>query len=343
MRPVVRAVLRGSLRQIHHVRATDPGRARGLVAEVYEQAQRDFGVLAPPLALHSPAPPVLAAGWLMLRETLLVEGTVGRTAKEVVATEVSRANSCPYCVSVHQATLDSLSAQPGAPGGALAVWAASTGRKPGRGAPTEPPFPAAQAPELAGTAVTFHYINRMVGLYLDESPVPGQAPGFVRGPIMRTVARSMRPVSGRPLEPGTALELLPAAPLPAALSWARPNPVVAEAMGRAVAAMEGAAHWVPTAVRDRLAERLEEWDGGPVGPSRAWLTEALTGLPHEDRPAARLALLTAFAPYQAVDEDFAAFRTRFPEDRALIELTAWAALSAALCVGSRLAVTPVTR
>jgi hypothetical protein len=70
--------LRRSLAQIRYVSPVMPGTAAGLVASVYTQAERDFGMVAPPLALHSPAPPLLAAAWVMLRETLLVTGKADR-------------------------------------------------------------------------------------------------------------------------------------------------------------------------------------------------------------------------------------------------------------------------
>ncbi|MCX5199539.1 carboxymuconolactone decarboxylase family protein [Streptomyces sp. NBC_00249] len=334
VRPVVRAVLRGALKDVRYVRPVRPGRAHGLVAEVYGQAERDFGVLAPPLALHSPAPGPLAAGWLMLRETLLVDGAVGRAVKERVATEVSRANSCPYCVEVHQAALEGLApASVPADGDAVGAWARGSGRAPGAG--RELPFPASAAPEICGVAFTFHYLNRMVAVFLADSPMPAAAPGFVRAPVMRTVTRAMRPVGPGPLRPGESLRLLPGTPAPAGRPWARENPVVADALGRAVAAVDAAARWVPRSVRERLGELLDGWDGGPVGPSRAWLTEPLATLPGVDRPAARLALLTAFAPYQVTDADVAALRARHPGDRELIELTSWAAMAAATRVAGR--------
>ena len=95
--------LRRSLAQIRYVSPVMPGTADGLAASVYAQAESDFGMVAPPLALHSPAPPLLAAAWVMLRETLLVTGQADRAEKEVVAAAVSVANACPYCVAVHSA------------------------------------------------------------------------------------------------------------------------------------------------------------------------------------------------------------------------------------------------
>ncbi|MEV6623168.1 carboxymuconolactone decarboxylase family protein, partial [Amycolatopsis sp. NPDC051114] len=105
---LVRFALRRTLRDVKYVEAVRPRHARGLVRDVYRQVERDFGMLAPPVALHSPAPEVLAAAWLMLRESLVAGGTASRADKEVVAAAVSAANSCPYCVEVHGMALASL-------------------------------------------------------------------------------------------------------------------------------------------------------------------------------------------------------------------------------------------
>src|ERR1700730_11374763 len=85
------------------------GAAQGLAGRVYEQVEREFGVLAPSLALLSPAPQVLAASWLMLRETLLVTGKVDRAAKEAVAGKVSAGNAWAWCVTVHGTMVSGLS------------------------------------------------------------------------------------------------------------------------------------------------------------------------------------------------------------------------------------------
>src|SRR5579859_5043532 len=65
--------------QVRYVSPVRRGAARGLAGLVYEQVEQEFGILAPSLALLSPAPQVLAASWLMLRETLLdPQGRPGR-------------------------------------------------------------------------------------------------------------------------------------------------------------------------------------------------------------------------------------------------------------------------
>ncbi|AWI32824.1 carboxymuconolactone decarboxylase family protein [Streptomyces tirandamycinicus] len=333
MRPLVRILLRGSLRQIRHIAAVPHAEARGLVAEVYAMARREFGVVAPPLALHSPAPEALAASWLLLRETLLAEGCVSRAAKEAVATAVSRANDCPYCVEVHEAKLATL---PGADGHEpLADWARRSGDGPAAGA--QPlPFDAAQAPEILGTAVVFHYLNRMVRLFLPDSPVPDAAPAAGRGPVMRTVARAMRPDPGTAVPPGASLGLLPAAPLPAGLDWAKATPSVADALARAVASVDAAAErWIPEPVRELLHARLAGYDGTAPGPGRGWLGESTAGLTDRQTPAARLALLVALNPHQITAADVERFRALHPGDRELVELASWAALTAAVRIGTR--------
>ncbi|MFI8308083.1 carboxymuconolactone decarboxylase family protein [Streptomyces sp. NPDC085927] len=335
MKTVVRRLLRDASRQVRHVAVVDPRTADGLVAAVYTQCERDFGVLAPPLALHSPAAAPLAAGWLLLRETLLAGRGADRAVKEAVAAAVSRANRCPYCVEVHQAKLDTLRRPAEQDAAAdIAAWVRAVERpgRPRRPAPDG--LTPAQAAELFGVAVTFHYLNRMVSVFLGDSPLPEPVPGRMRGLLMRAVAQRMTPAARVPLEPGTSLGLLPSARLPPELSWAEASPAVAGALARATAAVDGAARWVPPRVREGLRGRLSEWDGEPVGPSRAWLDEATGEYPPADAPVARLVLLTAFAPYQVVEADVRSFRERHPLDRELIEATSWSALTTAFHIGA---------
>ncbi|MER6910169.1 carboxymuconolactone decarboxylase family protein [Streptomyces sp. NPDC000594] len=331
MRPVVRTVLRGALDRVHHVRAVPPGEARSTVAAVYAQTERDFGALAPPVALHSPDPQVLAAAWTMLRESLLVEGATSRADKEAVATAVSRANTCPYCAEVHGAARGP---DGGRAAGPVAAWVWDGG------AAGPPPVPPDRIPEIIATAVTFHYLNRMVNVFLDGSPLPPALPAAARGTVLRAVARSLRP--RRPGGParGGSLALLPAAPLPEDLAWAAPYPHLAGAFARAGAAIGAAGERVlPGAVREMVTARLDAWDGRPPGPGSGRPDEPLSRLAPGERPVARLALLTALASYRVTAADIAAVRGGpVPvDDRDLIGITAWASLAAARRAGLLLA------
>src|SRR3954447_754866 len=108
LRPVLGML---GLTQIRHVAPVRRGQATGLVARVYRQVEADFGVLAPPIALHACAPQTLAAAWVLLRESLVVPGTVSRVDKEAVAAAVSRQNACPYCVTIHGSVMTRLGAR----------------------------------------------------------------------------------------------------------------------------------------------------------------------------------------------------------------------------------------
>jgi AhpD family alkylhydroperoxidase len=320
--------------QVRYVSPVRRGAAQGLVGSVYEQVEREFGVLAPSLVLHSPAPEVLAASWLMLRETLLVSGKVSRAAKEAVATTVSLANTCPWCTTVHSTMLSGLTEGPAPELSAVTTWARDCGTEEGARL-HEPPCAVEEAPELIGTTVIFHYYNRMVNVFLTEVPLPPGAPRMALGPVMWILGRRMQPAAVRSHQAGMSLELLPAASLPRDLSWATGDPLTEDAFARGCAAIDGAGHRsVPPSVRDLVMKELGDWHGEQRGPSRAWVEGPVSGLPMADRPAGRLALLTALSSYQVDRPVVKMFRASDPDDSALVELTAWASLAAARRVGS---------
>ncbi|MFD0900352.1 carboxymuconolactone decarboxylase family protein [Actinomadura sediminis] len=331
---LMRRALDRSLGQVRYVAPVRTPDAGGPVAAVYAQLERDFGMLAPPIALHSPAPGTLAAAWLLLRETLVAGDPAGRPDREAIAIAVSRANSCPYCTTVHEAALHAQASRGGAggpPGGPgrerLAAWAAGTGRRDGERPPA--PFGEDRYPRYMGVAFTFHYLNRMANVFLAESPVPAEVPAPARRPVLRMVGRAVRGPAAD-AEPGAALGLLPEASLPDDLGWAAGDRAVAGALARAAAAVEAAGRRsVPEPVRELVASRLARWDGASPGMGRGWVEDAVRGLPDGQRPAGRLALLTALASYRVGVADVTAYRRTEPADRALVELTAWASLTAA--------------
>jgi len=336
---LVRLAVRRSLRDTRHVKVVPPRKAGGVVAEVYRQVERDFRMLAPPVALHSAAPEVLAASWMILRETLLAQGVADRASKEAVATGVSVANACPYCADVHGMTLAAMA--DASDRSVLEAWAQASATAATAGAQ---PFPPEQAPELIGVAVAFQYYNRMVNVFLRDSPFPSHVPESAKPKARQVLGGVLRPSSDGGAQPGASLDFLPAAPLPDDLSWARANTSVADAFARAYAAVEAAgARSVPASVRTLVHSRLSTWDGQAPGISRSWVDEAVAGLPAADQPAGRLALAIVHASYQ-VDEDLVdAFRRTAPGDGRLIELAAWASMTAARRISTWLAVQAAKR
>lgn len=337
---LVQAGLRGlSTAQVRQVRAVRYGAADERVARVYRELERDFGVLAPPIALHAPSPDVLAGAWLMLRETLLVPGTAPRAQKEAVSTAVSETNNCPFCVSMHSSMLidlvgyrDGALREPEAQ--AAAAWATANAT-PDEAAGHPVPFPADQAAEMVGTAVVLQYLNRMVNIFLGELPLPPGAPAASMTVVRRVLVWLIKSAERQGPRPGASLDLLPDAPLPEDMKWAEGHAAIAGAYARGAAAIEEAGRRsVPAEVSALVLTHLARWDGKPVGVSRAWVEDAVAGLAADQRDAGRLALLTALASYQIDQSVLDRFRAGSPEDRSLIDLTSWSSLAAARRVGS---------
>ena len=325
---LVRLAVRRSLHDTLYVKVVPRRQAHGLVAEVYRQVEREFGMLAPPVALHSAAPDSLAASWLILRETLVAQGVTDRASKEAIATGVSEANNCPYCVDVHDMTL---AAYTGAEGRsdptALVAWARASASAQSAGAP---PFLPEEAPELIGVAVAFQYYNRMANVFLRDSPFPAHVPETAKPQARRVLGGVLRRSADGSLSPGRSLHLLPAAEPPEDLAWARPNPVVTEAFARAYAATDAAgAASVPAAVRALVLDTLSTWDGLPPGLSRSWVDGPVATLPTAQRAVGRLTLLIALASYQVDQGIVDDFRRTAPEDGTLIEVASWASMAAA--------------
>ncbi|MEV4010788.1 carboxymuconolactone decarboxylase family protein [Nonomuraea angiospora] len=310
--------------QFRYVTPVQPQAATGRVAQVYAQLADDFGMARMAVFLTlSPAPDVLAATWAMLRESLLA-GNAPRTGKEVVALGVSMANRCPFCVAAHttllHATGDHRLAETIAAGGtpddpehaALLAWATSRrgGARIGR--------------EHIGTALTFHFINRMASALLTENLLPAnlQKSRLVRSVGGRVMARTVR----RRLLSGASLPLvadLPARPEPA---WGAGTSVgAAYAALRAAGAAGG--ELLGDAARAAVADTVAAWDGEHPPMGGAWLDGPLAEVPAGERAGARLALLAALAPYRVTDADVAAWRGSRP-DEDLVRLCAFGAASA---------------
>ncbi|CAM5300802.1 hypothetical protein SALBM311S_09463 [Streptomyces alboniger] len=307
-----------------------PRSATGRVAEVYEQLARDFGIDKPvTFVVLSPAPEILASTWALMRESLIA-GPGSRTGKELAALGVSLANRCPFCVDAHtmllHATGDHGLAERLARGerpeneehARVLEWGRRT-RVPGGLGPERYPFPREHAPGYLGTALAFHFINRIVSALLTENLLPGNAQRFraVRSLAGRTIARTVR----RPARPGEALVLLDGVDPGEAPAWAGGTAVGLAYAALLRASMTGAG-LLDADDHDLVEQTLRDWDG-----THPPLT--LSGFPdRRERPGARLALLAALAPYRITDEDVAAWRRPEHTDDALVRLVAYGAFVA---------------
>jgi AhpD family alkylhydroperoxidase len=346
------ATVAGQLaKSIQYIKPVQPASDQGFVAELYCQMQTDF-MAGPVLTLHSPAPEVMGGVWSILRESLLA-GAVDRASKEAVAATVSKVNECPFCVDAHTALLHATGDHDVVRAilrgettsirdphlQSLVQWLLASRVAPTVERPT-PPFSQAEAPEILGTAFTFHYINRMVNVFLGDSllPLPPALMGVTRRLMGATVGKGMV----RPLRAGSSLKFVPQAPLPDEFSWALPSQTVTRALaGFARVVEEGGQAALSESVRRLVQEYVQAWQGETMGISRRWIEDAVVGLEKSDQAAARLALLTALASYQVDASIIADFQSYEPDDGQFIRATAWASFAAARRALSWLA-TPFT-
>ncbi|WP_250005292.1 carboxymuconolactone decarboxylase family protein [Actinoplanes sp. M2I2] len=303
--------------------------ATGSTAEVYRQLREDFLGPLPTFQALSAAPEILAPAWALMREALLAGGA-SRVERELVASVVSRANRCRFCVDAHVTLLHALGEHglaeviargdpPPRPRHAtLAAWAA------GSRSPRASRWSSPYCPEITGTLLAFHFINRVVSALLAPDLLPG---GLQRFPAVRTAggrfyARTVR----EPKEPGRSLALLDggAATPPA---WAGDSPV-----GVAYAALREAAtdggELLSEAARHTVAATVSWADGRHPERPAEWATDLVRDLPGRDRVGARIALLAAFAPAAITPGDVALRRLTHPSDADLVRLVAYGAIAA---------------
>lgn len=330
-------------RGIRYLTPINDAHTSELVAQVYSQMGREFQ-LAPPFTVHSLIPELLAGVWTASRESLIC-GPADRVAREAIAIAVSRINACPYCVDVHGMMLNGAGQHELAhtltnaqeskltdTGTAdLVRWALAT-RSPAAPVLAAPPFSPVDAPQMIGTAVLFHYINRIVNVFLHESLIPSRTPKFVKRLVGSAMTSRMVEVVA---EPGQSLHFLPNDHLPPDLNWAVPNPAVAGGFSRMAGVVERvgeAALSGPT--RELLLARLQLWRGEDMGLSQGWVENAIAGLSPEERPRARLALLAAFASHQVDDGVIGACRAAGVGEATLLAVVAWASFCVARKVGT---------
>lgn len=287
-----------------------PEKATGPTAEVYRQLRQEFLGPVPAFQALSPVPAVLLATWGLLREALLA-GDTSRVEREVVAVAVSRANRCRFCVDAHVTLLHGL----GEPELAETVARGDAPREPGYAAlvdwaeasrtPRAAAWTSTYGPEVTGTLLAFHFLNRIVSALLTPDLLPG---GVQRFPAVRSVAGRLcaRQAGGR---------------------LARRVPVDEAYASLREAAAEGGDLLSDVARRTVVA--TVRWEDG-YHPARPvdWATDLVRELPGADRVGTRIALLAAFAPAAISPGDVGLWRLWHPRDADLVRLVAYGAITA---------------
>lgn len=321
---------------VRHLKRPDLVPSEPLARKVLDQAAREFQV-APPITIHLSDPGLMASVWCLTREAYVV-GVAGRAQREAVAAAVSRINQCPYCVTVHAGMYASTGADarqledPARLPPAIKAahdWAAAT-LSPKSEILRQPGFPTADLPQIFGTAILYHYINRIVEVFLGKTPValPGMA--------TKQGSKLVRAILGVLATHLTRIDLAPGqcvarkeVDLPDEFIWARPNRAVANALAQfALAAEQAGQEAVPEEVRALVLDHLAGWQGEQAPMSRGWVEPLVNPIDEIHKPIARLALLAARAAYQVDDGVIMQVLAIMPGDRPLLHIVAWASFAA---------------
>lgn len=276
---------------IKYLKASSSASTDEFVVEIYSQIKRDFGALVEPFTLHSASPKLLGGVWAACRETELISTVVPRNEKELIASVVSQINRCPYCVDAHTIMLNA--------GGehevsqllstdaandivdprlsALYEWASNT-RSPQSPIVLTPPFSLQAAPEIIGMAVLYHYINRMVSLFLSDSPLPLNV-SWMKASLKRIAGWYFSLAARKTKSPGESLKFIPTAPLPDDLLWAEGSPIITKSFAGFSYVVEEAGVALLTAdVRQCVEKFIHSWNGEDPGMSRQWVEAVIEEL-----------------------------------------------------------------
>jgi len=317
------------------------------VGELVQQIEREF-MAGPPLVLHLPVPSVFAGVWAALRESTLA-GDTDRAMREAIVSTVSLLNQCPFCVDSHTAAMSALGADAAAKAvragrldaierdeiRAASRWAAAT-LSPGSADLRPSPFAPSDQPYAIGTALAFHYINRMVNAFL--KPWPFALPSFIKRRGFMTRVNAVFPgywLGVPTLKPGLSLKFCQKTRSVPELARLEGRPAVAQAWSALVGAADDAGAAVLSgAARASIAEKIRAWDGSDPGLGSEWTRDVAGALKQEERAAATFALTCALAAYRIDGRLVAEVRKTKPTDTELVSIAAWASVQATCRIAS---------
>ncbi|GEM_PF-2690726 len=312
---------------------------QGVLKEINEQINRDFGLVGP-FTLSTPSARVHAVRWAIAREVFVVETNVKRATKEIVAAAIAQINKCPYCEDVHRTSIASSGDEDTAKAianetwksmenkktKALIEWALNT-RNPGADIVRNPPFSIHEAPEIIGTALVFHSTNRLVSIFLEDSPVPGVlGKPLVKNSALFIASKTFfKSMVSKKAGTGDSLKFIENYPASKNVSWAKSIPAYVQALtANEILLNKIEAEVIPFRTVQLFKEYISTWQGDDMLLGRAWLSEILSGLDEIEKPVATLVFLAALAPFTITEDDINNFRKINPGDKALIEVCFWA-------------------
>ena len=313
--------------------------ATGYIKKINEQITRDFG-LAGPLTLSTPSKRVHAVRWVVARESFIVETHVKRVLKEIVATSIAQINKCPYCEDAHSTSITSTGNKyiseiitsgdwqtiKNPKIKQLVKWSLNT-RNPNAEIIKNPPFSKQEASEIIGTALVFHSTNRLVNIFLEDSPLPS----FLGKGLMKKVALNFasktlfKSMVEKQTVAGEGLQFIKDYKIPLKLDWSKENLPYSKALTAEKMVLNQIENdLIPKEVSMLFKEKINNWQGEEMPMGRSWLHEIINKINLDEKPVANIVFLAAFAPYSITKSDIEAFRDIYNSDTELVEVCFWA-------------------
>ncbi len=333
---------------ISHIKSISPRQADGEVKEIYHQLKTEMGDVVEPISLHAIIPDLLKGIWGILRETVIIEDAVSRKIKEAVGAAVSASNECPYCVDAHTIMIIGLKDKLVADAivkkdldliesdevRKVVNWAFNT-RNFKSMAINNPPFSSKESAEIIGTAVFFHYLNRMVTIFLGPTILPLNI-NFFKGMMKAMAAKMFSGVLHAERKEGENKGNYANIK---GLYWASGNPRVEYVFTYFFHVVsELADQHVPQEVQSFIKDQIMDWDGSDMENTKN-LDTVVSVVSSKNQPLARMLYLTAFSPHRIQDYHFKEFHMFYNgKDEQILASLCWASLLTSIRIGDRLGV-----
>lgn len=319
-----------------------------MIKEVYSQLKEEMGDVVEPISMHALFPELLVGIWSVLREVVLVEDQVLRRDKEAVGAAVSASNECPYCVDAHTIMIIGLKDQTTAKAIVkqdlslitnsdlrdIVGWAFDSRNFKAHNI-KNPVFDRKKAPEIIGTAVFFHYLNRMVTIFLGPTILPMNI-SFLKGAMKQMAAMMFSKVlqtekkakENQKKTKGVNDEIL---------YWTRSNERIQLVYGYLKTVVDDIGQkYVPIEVRSFLQTHIDKWNGHDLHSTKG-LDQLVSDVSPKNQPLAKMLYLTAFSPHRIQSYHFDEFNLYYKgRDEAVLASLSWASFYAAARIGAKL-------
>lgn len=309
-----------------------------LISKINFQIDRDFWLVWP-MTLSTISENVHIIRWIFARELFIIENNVSRVKKEIIASWIAQINKCPYCEDVHTTSISSAwnnkvskaimnktwESLNDKKTKEIIKWSLNT-RKPNTNIIKNPPFSEKEAPEIIWTALVFHSTNRLVSIFLDNSPLPNFLSNNLTKKIALKIAsktffKSMIFKKVKPLE---SLKFISNYDFWNKINNFNPMELFIKALKIEKEILDEIENkHIQINLIKLFKTKIAKWEGEDMPLGRAWLLKITKNLNENEKPIANIIFLSAFSPYTITKNDINDFLQIKKSEQELLEICFW--------------------